>query len=338
MDPISGSGGYLERAITVTEAAGDPGLRDSWKRIVVPDEIKRRLLNHALMAIELRSSGVSAVGLPLHGLVVLSGPPGVGKTSLARGLGSEVAAVAGGRYGPVRVMDVDLHVLPSELLGRTQRNIHQLFLEELPKVAADGPVVLVLDELEVLAVSRLDASLDINPADVVRGTAALVGALDQVSQTLPGVVVVGTTNVPGMLDSAVRSRADLWLELPMPGVEVITAILRDTFAELARMYPGCASLAGSARLAEVAGFLAGRDCRQVRKFVGDVLALSGETALDPSRLSMDVLVEAAAAGVGAAGVGAGWTGAGWTGAGGTDAHRLGGWTGAGGVGAGESEK
>lgn len=285
---------YVEQAIRVMGAC-DPGLRGSWERIVVPAEIKERLLNHALMAIELRRNGVASIGLPLHGLLLLSGRPGVGKTSLARGLGSQIAGAIGNRYGPVRVLDVNLHVLPSELLGRTQRNIVQLFEEELPALVEEGPVVVVLDEVEAMAVSRAQTSLEINPADVFRGTAAFLSALDWVARELPGAIVVGTTNLPGAVDDAIASRADLWEELPLPTVEVIGEILLDTFEELSRAYPGCRALADPAGLRRVAGELAGMDGRQVRKFVADSLARRTDTAVDPTKLTMAALVEFAVA-------------------------------------------
>lgn len=280
---------YVAEAMTVTPALGHPDLEASWERIIVPAEIKDRLLNHALLAIGLRKSGVGGVGLPLHGLALLTGPPGVGKTTLARGLGSQVARELGGRYGVLRVVDVNMHILPSELLGRTQRNIVQLFEEELPALAEDGPVVVVLDEVEVLAVSRSQTSFDINPADVFRGTAALLSALDWIAHEIPGSYIVGTTNMAAALDDAVLSRADLRLDFPLPGVPVLRDILADTLTEFGRSFPGCRALADAPELAEIAGLIDGFDGRQARKFVADALASSRETALDPSKLTVEML-------------------------------------------------
>lgn len=200
-------------------------------------------------------------------------------------------------------MEVNLHVLPSELLGRTQRNIVQLFEEDLPNLAEEGPLVVVLDEVEALAVSRAQTSLDVNPADVFRGTAALLSSLDWVSREVPSAVVVGTTNLPGAVDEALTSRADLWLEMPMPGVSVIQEILVDTFRELAHWYPGCKAILDSGRLAEVAELLEGTDGRQVRKFVADSLAMDTATALDPAKLSVETLIEVAVLHAGRQGAG-----------------------------------
>jgi AAA+ superfamily predicted ATPase len=244
-----------------------------------------------MLSITLRKAGVTGIGLPLHGLALLSGPPGVGKTTLARGLGSQIAKELDGRHGVVRVVDVNMHILPSELLGRTQRNIVQLFEEELPALAEEGPVVVVMDEVEVLAVSRSQASFDINPADVFRGTAALLSALDWVAREVPGTFIVGTTNMPGALDDAVLSRTDLRLDLPLPGVSVLKSILADTFTELGQRFAGCEALATAPELDAVAELLDGTDGRQARKFVADALARQRETALDPSRLTAPALLE-----------------------------------------------
>lgn len=287
------SGGYVSGAISVTPALGDRQLEESWDRIVVPAEMKERLLNHALLAIELRMRGIGGVGLPLHGLVLLSGPPGIGKTTLARGVGSEVARIIGNKYGVVRVVDVNMHVLPSELLGRTQRNIVQLFEEVLPEIAEEGPIVVVLDEVEVLAVSRSQASLDINPADVFRGTAALLSALDWISHNVPHAFVVGTTNLPDALDDAVMSRADLCLQMPMPNADVLREILADTLRELEVHFPDMEKISQAPELVEVAALLEGTDGRQMRKFVVDVLAHDRGTSTNPGTLTAARILEIA---------------------------------------------
>lgn len=292
MDGTSQGVGYVGRAVSVLPA-DDSQSCAVWGRIAVPSETKERLLNHALLSLGLRQAGMSHVGLPLHGFFMLAGPPGVGKTSLARSLGSQVHVALAGRLGPVRRMEVNLHLLTSELLGRTQRNILQVLQEEVPAAAGGGVLIVVLDEIEVLGVARDRASPEINPADVGRGTAALLGGLDWVAQNVPGAITVGTTNLPDMLDAAVKSRADLWLDLPLPSGDAIIEILRDSLMELASIYPSCSALLDSDTLACVAALLEGCDARQVRKFVADALAYQRQTALDPATMTTEMLSAAA---------------------------------------------
>src|SRR5439155_3002434 len=58
----------------------DPAWESRWTRIVVPDEVKERLLNITLFSLRHRAR-IDAVRLLVHGLIVLAGPPGTGKTT-----------------------------------------------------------------------------------------------------------------------------------------------------------------------------------------------------------------------------------------------------------------
>ena len=77
----------------------DPAWESRWTRIVVPEEVKERLLNFTLFSLRHRAR-IDAVRLPVHGLIVLAGPPGTGKTTLAGGLADQAARGCGIRLRP----------------------------------------------------------------------------------------------------------------------------------------------------------------------------------------------------------------------------------------------
>lgn len=253
---------------------------DRWDRIVVPQFVKDRLLNYLVFATRHRGR-ISSVGLPVHGLIVLAGPPGTGKTTLAGGLADRAARTLNER---VLFVEVDPRAFPSQLLGESQRGVGRLFQRTLPEVARRGlPTIVLLDEVESLAVSRAGASLETNPVDVHRATAAVLAGIDSVARDCLNVTFVATTNHIVGVDVAFLSRADLVEEVGLPGLEAAIEILRDTLREVS------APPADAARLVALAEACVARglDARQMRKLPLQAATARRETALHPERLTID---------------------------------------------------
>lgn len=289
--------------MAVTAAALPPGLLSvhvlpsdhhdgPWDHILAEEGTKERLLNHALLTLLHGPALATMAGLP-HGLLILAGPPGTGKTTLARGL-AQTAARGVATRGATTYIEIDPHAFPSELLGESQRNITTLMTDTIPEMAARRPHTIVLiDEVESFAVRRSTASFGANPVDVHRATDALLAGIDAVAAELPRVLFVATTNFLDAVDEAFLSRADLVLELALPETATIARIIRHSLQELAAIWPGIVSLADDEGLhAKLAAACAGWDGRRVRKLVLSALTVRQEVTRDPNLLTVDDLLDA----------------------------------------------
>lgn len=277
MPPVNVPPG-VEGVAGITELP-DEAWQPRWDRIIVPAEMKDRLLNYMLFSLRHRGR-IDQVGLPIHGLVVLAGPPGTGKTTLAGGLADRAARELG--EGPLLYVDVDPHTFPSQLLGESQRAVARLFERTLPDLASRGvPVVVLLDEVEALAVNRSRASLDTNPVDVHRATEAVLSGVDRVAGACPNVTFVATTNYVQGVDPAFLSRADLVEDVGVPSAAALEVVLADAIREVTgRDTPADGDLAALAAACAEEGM----DGRQVRKLVLRAISASRSLAVDPHKL------------------------------------------------------
>ena len=264
-----------------------------WDAIIVPREVKERLLAQALLVLQHGRRLSMLSGLP-HGLIVLAGPPGTGKTTMARGL-AQVAALALAREGATTLLEINPHAFPSDMLGESQRNVTRLLTETVPEIAARRPYTVVLiDEVESFAVSRSAASFEANPVDVHRATDAVLLGIDEIAKKLPSVLFVTTTNFIEAVDSAFLSRADLVMQFALPDRDTIAKILENAIGELAVQWPALLPIARDTdRIAELAGLCVGWDGRRIRKLVLAALAQRLEVARDPAKLAWDDFFAAA---------------------------------------------
>jgi SpoVK/Ycf46/Vps4 family AAA+-type ATPase len=153
----------------------------------------------------------AAYGKTIGGGILLYGPPGCGKTYLARATAGEVKAgfVA---VGIDEVLDM--------WVGQSERNLHGVFA----CARANTPCVLFFDEVDALGGRRSDH----RHSGVRQVINQFLAEMDGVADTNKGVLILAATNAPWDVDSAFRrpGRFDRILFVPPPDATARAAILR----------------------------------------------------------------------------------------------------------------
>ena len=151
-----------------------------------------------------------AYGKTAGGAILMYGPPGCGKTYLARATAGEVDA----GFISVGIADVlDMW------LGASERNLHELF----ETARRSAPCVLFFDEVDALAAKRSDLRQSAGRNVINQFLAELDGA----DRSNDGVLVLAATNAPWHLDPAFRrpGRFDRDIFVPPPDATARAAIL-----------------------------------------------------------------------------------------------------------------
>lgn len=149
--------------------------------------------------------------------VLLYGPPGCGKTLIAKAVANSMAKKMGNSTGK-EVRSYFLHVKGPELLnkyvGESERQVREVFARAKEKAAEGTPVIVFFDEMDALFRTRGSGiSSDIESTIVPQFLSEIDGV-----EGLRNVIVIGASNRQDLIDPAVlrAGRLDVKVKVPRP--------------------------------------------------------------------------------------------------------------------------
>jgi transitional endoplasmic reticulum ATPase len=152
----------------------------------------------------------SRLGVEPHSGVLLYGPPGCGKTLLAKVLATESDANMYSINGPE---------IMNKYYGETEARLREIFKE----AKDNSPSIIFIDEIDAIAPKREEVFGDVEKRVVAQLLALMDGLTDR-----GNVVVLGATNRPDSVDPALRrpGRFDREMEISVPNIDGRIEILQ----------------------------------------------------------------------------------------------------------------
>jgi SpoVK/Ycf46/Vps4 family AAA+-type ATPase len=188
--------------------------KNDWEGLVGIDDLKKQLLTYLYISVVnlkvklwwlKHYKKIGKLPVDFRGRILLIGPTGTGKTTLARGLADALS-----RKLNRRIYFVDLSVIRSKFIGVTSYNIMKLF-EKVRELAEENVVVLFLDEFDTVASLR---NFEQQHEEIRASVNTLIKELDKTKNK--SVIIIAASNLEQHVDIAVKRRFDLIIRFNRP--------------------------------------------------------------------------------------------------------------------------
>ncbi|MBN1092693.1 proteasome ATPase [Blastococcus sp. TML/M2B] len=189
--------------------------------------------------------------------ILLYGPPGCGKTLIAKAvansLAKKVSALKGEGQGKSYFLNIKGPELLNKYVGETERHIRLVFQRAREKASEGTPVIVFFDEMDSIFRTRgSGVSSDVESTIVPQ----LLSEIDGV-EGLENVIVIGASNREDMIDPAILrpGRLDVKIKIERPDAEAARDIFSKYLLPTLPLHPDDLAEHGGSREATIAGMI-----------------------------------------------------------------------------------
>src|SRR5213594_3098421 len=169
------------------------------------------------------------------GSVLLFGPPGTGKTYMAKA----VAGTISKNGHPTSLLKIESYEIVSKWLGESAKNVKEVF-----KLAREtAPTVLFVDEADAIGRARMEATTDAG-RDVQGMLNQILTELGEGFHVNRNVAVIFATNYPSVIDPALLDRVKRVIYVPPPRTKEAVKSLVDSYVSKVELDPSITDYAG----------------------------------------------------------------------------------------------
>ena len=174
------------------------------------DDVKKEIEMKIIKPLE-HADLFAQYGKKVGGGILLYGPPGCGKTHLAKATAGEINA---------GFINVSLHEILDMWIGNSEKNLNEVF----EQARGNKPCVLFFDEIDALGAKRSDFRQSAGKNVINQ----FLAELDGIEADNEGILIIGATNVPWHLDAAFRrpGRFDRIIFVHPPDLEARSIIFK----------------------------------------------------------------------------------------------------------------